>query len=86
MLLVSQPPAWWPDEALNLVFDPDVFRTFSASLPAVLDLRARPWNGRALTDEERAGALREAAKELTRGGTQWYAAQAAHEWLSLEAW
>ena len=86
MLLVSQPPAWWPDEALGLVFDPDVFRTFSASLPAIFGHPVRAWNGRALTDAERAGALREAANELATSGSQWFAAQAAHEWLSREAW
>ena len=83
--------AWCPAEATGVIFDPDIFATFSASLPAIFGLPARKWNGRDLTSGERRGALREAALALHRtrpgdSGSQWFAAQAAHEWLSREAW
>ena len=74
-------------EVAQGLFDVDVFRTFSASLSGLFDpISARPWNGRPLTLCERHGALRAAAEELNRTGSQWDAAQAAHEWLSREAW
>ena len=68
--------------------DMRIVRTFSASLPAIFGLgfQSRPWNGRALTDAECRGARRAYHAELDSSGSQWFAAQAAHEWLSREAW
>ena len=66
--------------------DLDVLRAFSASLTAIFERPARPWNGRALTEHEKYGARDALAAELLASGSQWLAAQAAHEWLSREAW
>ena len=62
-----------------------ILRAFSASLPAIFGFRARPWNGRALTIDERHGALTAYLDEFSRSRSPWYAAQAAHEWLSEHA-
>ena len=74
----------------GVTYDLDVFRTFSASLPAIFQptgaTLARSWNGRDLTLNERAGAYLAARDALLRGESQWFAAQAAHEWLSEHAW
>lgn len=52
-------------------------RVWSASLPAIFDIEgARPWNGRDLTEEEKANAR---AAYLSGGP------QAAYEWLSEHA-
>ena len=64
----------------------ETLRTFSASLPAVFGHAARAWNGRGLTCAEVKGAQLAWAKEYARSRSQWFAAQAAHEWLSREAW
>ena len=60
----------------------EIARTFSASLPAIFGIVARPWNGRALTAEECRAARDAFRAELRRSGVPWFAAQAAHEVLS----
>ena len=74
------------DSAVGLDVASEIFRTFSASLPAVLNLPARPWNGRLLSAAERRGAFVAAEREFSASRSYWFAAQAAHEWLSREAW
>jgi hypothetical protein len=64
----------------------DVVHTFSASLPAIFGLPARPWNGRSLTDQECQAARVAFSAELHMSGSLWFAAQAAHEALSEVAW
>lgn len=64
----------------------DVLRTFSAALPAIFGAPARPWNGRVLTDQECRAARKAFRTEYRRTGSLWFAAQAAHEWLSEAAW
>ena len=61
-------------------------RTFSAALPAIFGFPSRAWNGRRLTADECVGARRAYHAELDASGSQWFAAQAAHEYLSREAW
>lgn len=62
--------------------DIDVLQMYSAALPAIVGLPARPWNGHVLTTDERAMALAAARSELRQTGAQGLAAQAAHEVLS----
>lgn len=64
----------------------ETLRIFSASLPAIAGLPARPWNGRDLTDAESSGACTAAEREYARSGCRIFAAQAAHEYLSERAW
>ena len=61
-------------EALEAIVED--LRIWSGSLPAIVGVRARLWNGRELTRQEKAMALR----AYTREG-----AQAAFEWLSEHA-
>lgn len=63
----------------------EALRMFSASLPAVLGLPARPWNGRDLTAAEVAGARRAMLRAFALGEGAYFSAQAAHEWLSEHA-
>ena len=64
----------------------DALAAYSASLPAICGLHARPWNGRALTRDERRGALCAYNREWRRTRSLGLAAQAAHEYLSDFVW
>ena len=71
--------------SVEFTLDAEVLRLVSASLPAIVYDRARPWNGRVLSGLERWGAYRAALAVLARGESQGMAALAAHKWLSEHA-